>query len=425
MDLQADQDFRPQQSALSTQILTRQITLIVVGSLLLWIGYRINQAGAITINHENMYLSFAAYFTGFLMFGLSINVNWAGSRWASVGGGLALAFALVAAFYVQVTVANPNYGTDALALSHVAAEHLLQGENPYTLTGDLKGFVEPHGLAESFLTQTLDGGYIDRVVSYPSLHIVGFIPSLILGVDDLRWTILAFELASLMLLWTVAPWPLKILVLVPVLPNMDLFLYFTSGSVTDWLWVLPILGMTVMLGKGRNVPAALLYGVAISVKQQPWFFAPFLAVWVWHTWPGTPSEKFRALLVFGESTAAVFLIVNVPFILWDPGAWVSGVLYPLQEAMIPHGQGLSLVTQLGIVSLTKQWYLALSISLIGFLTLLYYLHFSSIKWGLYLFPMFVLFVGFRAYQSYMVYLVVVLVMALVVEWNEQHKETYT
>ncbi len=155
--------------AVDTQTV-RQMVLAVVGSFLLWVGHLISNAGALAVHHENLYLSFSVYASAFVLFLVAANRRWATSRWASAWGGAAVALALVSAFYVQVTVVNPNYGTDALALSHVAAEHLLRGDNPYALSGELKDLVEPYGVPEPFLTQTLQGGYIERVVSYPPLQ---------------------------------------------------------------------------------------------------------------------------------------------------------------------------------------------------------------------------------------------------------------
>jgi hypothetical protein len=81
-------------------------------------------------------------------------------------------------------------------------------------------------------------------------------------------------------------------------------------------------------------------GLACTVKQTPWFVAAFLLVGVaaaaaerGDRWP-VVAARYVGVAV------ATFLVVNVPFIVLDPVAWLRSVLLPLVDATVPDGQGV-------------------------------------------------------------------------------------
>ena len=100
--------------------------------------------------------------------------------------------------------------------------------------------------------------------------------------------------------------------------------------------------------------SALAYGVAAATKQLAWFFAPFylIAVVTTHGW----REGLRR----AATSAAVFLVANLPFILAHPRDWVEGVTTPLSDPMFPRGAGLIFLgTNGGLPLLPSNAYLAL------------------------------------------------------------------
>jgi uncharacterized membrane protein len=400
---------------LNAEMAPRRLTFVAIGSALFWLGLQIQGFGDLASNPQSVFISFAVYGSAFTALLVAVNDRWAASKWASVMGAAMVSVTLIAAVFVQITVSQPNYGTDALALSHVAAQLVIDGENPYAATIDLNELEGNFKVPVPNITQKLDGEYITRVTSYPALHILVFVPSLLLGIDDLRFTVLLFEIGAMLLIWAFAPWSLKTLALIPLLANADLFLYFTGGSVTDWIWVLPLLGMTIALARGRSLWAAVLYGVATAIKQQPWVLAPFLGVWIWRSTNGSPTARARQVVGFGGIVFGVFASINLPFVVWGFHDWVTGMLLPVVQDLIPHGQGLSLLTQIGIAPLDKSWYFQISSLVLAYLTAIYYLFFERIRWALFLFPILFLWLGARAYQSYWIYFIPLLILALMID----------
>jgi uncharacterized membrane protein len=98
------------------------------------------------------------------------------------------------------------------------------------------------------------------------------------------------------------------------------------------------------------VAAAGVLGVACAMKQQPMFILPFLAIWLWQE--RDSLEQFTSIAV--KSIAAgggAFFLLNLPFILADPGAWLASVFTPLGGGEAPLrsvGVGLAAFQQAGL-----------------------------------------------------------------------------
>ena len=89
-----------------------------------------------------------------------------------------------------------------------------------------------------------------------------------------------------------------------------------------------------------SAPAAL--GMAAAAHQLVWFVAPFLlrGVWLIRRGTTTPRRANAIVLRYAAVAGAVFVLLNVLFRLREPQAWLRGVLEPLAEAAVPHGQCL-------------------------------------------------------------------------------------
>jgi uncharacterized membrane protein len=275
--------------------------------------------------------------------------------------------------YLQVTL-QPAYGTDSIAFGQYAAQLVLHGVNPYvtSMAPSLQQFLVP----SIYHTYLLDGTPVDSV-SYPSLAFLLYVPSLLLGVhmQAAVFTNVLFWVAAFVLLWRLLPrelgWTAGILM------SFITYASFVVGGVTDALF-LPFVFVALWRwdrygdpgerGLARWIgPVAL--GLAMAVKQGPWFLLPFLLLGIAHEsrargrgWLWQPA---RYLTV----TGAVFLTVNGPFIAADPVAWARAVAVPLISPMVASGQGLvnlSLFQQLGGILLFYK--LAGAVALVGVLT---------------------------------------------------------
>ncbi len=237
------------------------------------------------------------------------------------------------------------YTTDSAAFNQVAAHLLVHGKNPYT-----HSMAPAAGLLNSpdrFWTYLVNGSYVLHV-SYPAGSFLLEAPLMALGFrhEVTDWLDLAAWLVTGVLLFVMMPVSLRWLAALILLTSVYVGM-FTNGG-TDVLF-LPFLVLAVWrwdrfaTGRGAGLAGWLgpvCLGLACSIKQTPWFCVPFLVV-------GVALEARRSGRGIGIGTGArylaivvaVFVAVNLPFIVWSPGAWARGIVLPLTKGLVADGQG--------------------------------------------------------------------------------------
>jgi uncharacterized membrane protein len=245
---------------------------------------------------------------------------------------------------LQVVRVSPGYGTDALAFNEYAARQLLEGTNPYAVS--MAPSLDLFQVPPDFSTFRLDGSAVEAL-SYPAGSVLAYVPPLALGMGFHAGTLvnLICWVASAVLLWRLLPATLRWLA--PVLMGLSVYTEYVLGGVTDTVW-LPFVLLAVYKWDRFADPTAgwvrwvspLALGTAMSVKQTPWFLLPFLVVALALEARARGLRPWRAPVGYVAVALAVFLAVNLPFIVWDPGAWFAGAALPLIESTVPDGQGL-------------------------------------------------------------------------------------
>jgi hypothetical protein len=91
-----------------------------------------------------------------------------------------------------------------------------------------------------------------------------------------------------------------------------------------------------------DVVRAVCLGAACSAQQLPWFLTPFLLAGLFLVRRGhLPLGRSLTIVArFAGIAAATFIAINAYFIAQSRGAWLSGLLMPLRQHAVPHGQGL-------------------------------------------------------------------------------------
>ncbi len=402
------------------QELILRVGFIATGVVLLSLAFQSWQ-GRLDAHHLLVWLVLLEYALAFGMLAAGVS-SFGRMRQLVPLMGLSLLFAFVVWAYVTIQINQRFYGTDNIAFAHVAAERLMHGQNPYAANGRavVEAAAKRFGLPSTFVTSTTDGQPLEHLMSWPAGSVLALVPALAIGVGDVRWVVVIFEIATFALLWSRAPATLRPLVAVPLLLDPDLALHFTGGGVMDYLWVAPMLASAIALYRRRYGWAALLYGLAASVKQQPWLLAPFLLVWVWNARRDEP--RLRQAYAVGEFAAVAsigFLALNLPFMVWDLRAWLAGVLLPFHEQLIPFGSGISLITQTGLADLPKDFYSVSTFGVWAVLLLVYTLQFRSLKHTLWIAPAIIMWFSYRSLQNYFIYWTPLLLVALMEWWDEQ------
>ena len=327
----------------------------------------------------------------------------------------ALLFVTAFSIYVVAEVQYRGvYRTDSMAFTHYASQlWIFPSWNPYG--SDLQKALEMFSVDIDYVTLKPDGDFITNL-NYPALHLLFFTPFVFLGLQDMRWVTFAFEVAAILILYYWSPEETRPLVLIPFFAGADLSINFTAGCLGDILWVLPL--MITALYIESPLISGLSYGLASAVKQEPWILLPFLLTWTWKSTRDTQTKKFRTTGIFLAAAATAFLVPNVPFIIKNPNAWLSDVTTPLSGDLIVVSQGISTLSQTGLLPLSRSFYFTLAASVFLFLLINYSLHFEELKNTLWAFPAVIMWFTPRGLQNYFIYMIPLCLAASVKLYKE-------
>lgn len=330
---------------------------------------------------------------------------------------LPLMLATLTSLYVVATISYRGaYRTDALAFSHYAAILFVnQGANPYTQS--MAKALDLFAVQPSDLTPLTSGTYL-MTFQYPALLFLVFVPFVWLGLRDMRWVLVLFEVAVILTLYIKGPRKLRPMLILPLFAGSDLMINFTAASVSDALWVLPLLFAAFYLE--RPIASGFFYGLACAMKQTPWFLAPFLLVYLIRTEDGKNlRERLLRTTKFAATTIAVFLAVNLPFMLANSAAWFRNVLTPMTEDLVIHSQGFSSLTEVGVLSVGRIFYTVVFASVFVVLIVNYYVYFDKLRYVLWIFPGIILWFSYRALTNYIIYWTPLMLVSLILWYKAE------
>ncbi len=295
--------------------------------------------------------------------------------------GLAIGSALVSVAAPQIVNVHSRiyYKTDSAALDHVAARVLAHGHNPYTTS--LASASVLLKTPSSFWTYTITGGHVAGV-SYPAGSFLAYVPAFALGFhhEVVDWMDLYAWLASALLLFFLVPLFLRWLAVLITLTGI--FTGIFAGGGTEAIFI-PFAMLAVWhwdrYGKGKQAGIArwvgpIALGLACSIKQTPWFCVPFLVIGIYIETRRSGRSPIPVVVRYLSVVLAVFVAVNLPFVIWSPSAWWHGTLTPLVQPLVADGQGLISIALHGLtggVDLTLLMYasaLAYVAILVAFVT---------------------------------------------------------
>ncbi len=251
------------------------------------------------------------------------------------------------------------YENDVLSFTHVNAELVLAGRDPYTSDtafalalrefpdalptplreGILGGSYEPpsykdvKALRNLYLNSPLaTRGALDprTLHSYPALSFLLYVPVLWVG------------LPNILLLNVVICWGLLVWLAWQAPPPWRLAALFVAGANLAIVYSLPVdtevVCITLVLAawhvRERKWLGPVLLGLACAFKQYCWLFLPLflLEIWLTHGW--------RAVVRWAIVALAAFLMPNIPYVVENPSAWLHSIFLPVTLPLFPQGIGI-------------------------------------------------------------------------------------
>jgi len=235
-----------------------------------------------------------------------------------------LLLACFAVMGIAVIRASPRPWTDVWVIQQGAAEALLHGSNPYSVTyPDIYGSLSKQWYASELLVS-------GRVAAfpYPPLSVLLELPSFALF-GDVRYAMLASMLA--------AAWLLARLGVAGELAGLFVLFQPRTLFVLEQSWTEPFVLALFALALLASIRfrSAALAGIAIGLVAASKQYSPFLVVPLAF---GLPGEMRRKALLWATAVAAAVLL---PFALWDFQGFVRGVLrMQLVQPFRPDGLSL-------------------------------------------------------------------------------------
>jgi hypothetical protein len=267
-----------------------------------------------------------------------------------------------------------QYHNDAIAYIHLDADLVRQGINPYTddvafwqaarrwpLTGatPLLGSVafgsdplhypstkeQEAVLAQDLTTEHANGAFDPQTAhNYPAGIIWLALPFVWIGLPSVIWLNLLALAALAALVLARAPAEQRAAALVALAACPVLWLY-TLLENFDVVCLACVLAAWALADHPRR--SAIVLGLACAVKQIAWFFIPFYLVGI------ARRQGWAAAARRGAWSAASFVVLNMPFLIASPGAWLRGLLVPQADPLFPIGYGLISLGLSGVVPLVS------------------------------------------------------------------------
>lgn len=291
-----------------------------------------------------------------------------------------VSLALIVLAMGQWLAAPPAYSNDGTSLDTNAAQLLLNGENPYT-SSSILDVAHHFNIQPTWTTPLRAGQFAGRLdypssidflsafdtalkanrapefesrVSYPALAFLTLVPLVFFKVANVLPFYVLVYLILVWVAWKVVRNELRPWLLLLALANVPMLSSAIGGNV-DIIYILLL--VLAWLLREKRWSSALFLGLALASKQIAWFFVPFYVILIWRE--QNRREACLRLVIAGS----LALVINLPFIIWNPGAWLAGVLAPMADPMFPLGVGLVNLSSYHLLPYLPSWvYLSLEAS---------------------------------------------------------------
>jgi hypothetical protein len=233
--------------------------------------------------------------------------------------------------------------SDESALTTQAARELVHGNTVYDHPWPWL-FERHNGIA---YTPTVDGGY-DFTYGYPPLTLMLTAPLLWLGHGALPETLVTTSalVAGTTAMWKMLPTPWRSAATMVCLGFGMLTNYGRLGypAILALAFLIPVVVRWTRMGTGgwADWARAACLGAACASHQLPWFLTPFLlaGVYTMRRADMGPRAAAAAVVRIAGTAVGTWLLINAYFIVTEPRNWVAGIMLPLTQGAIIHGQGL-------------------------------------------------------------------------------------
>ena len=292
---------------------------------------------------------------------------------------------------------SSSYPTDEVLINMFSAHLFLLGKNPYLASNTANAFSYygfSSGFTLSFATPKLTGGFVSTL-SYPALSFLYFLPAVIFNINGPLWTMPAYILPAAAIALSYRRTRLLGFIAILFLLLDPQYFYQIRMGYIDVLWV--GFSMLSIYSYKRPWLSGILFGIALAVKQDPVFLAPFLVVFIWKEQSGAKALRWVAAAAFA------FLIINAYFIALGPSLFISSLIGPESSGLLGIGFGPSQLSFLGYFPMSPTFYTLLEMSVFLILFGLYAFKYNRLRYAFIAFPILIYLFNYRLLLEYIMF----------------------
>jgi len=345
----------------------------------------------------------------------------------TIGYGIVASLTLLVIAMLAVSGSSwiTKLGSDVLAFTSYSAELVVEGQNPFAMS--MAPSLELPGAPEAATYRT-DGSIVTQW-SYPAGTLIPYGAQYALvgrtAVGIRLTSIIGVGILAALLVHAV---PAVYAPAAPLSLVAGQNLWFgAAGGLNDMWWVLFAAGALLLWARDKRLLAAGTLGVACAMKQQPWVILPFLAVWV-----ARESDSIMAFVRTGGSYIAAglasFGLINLPWILQNPQAWLTSVLVPLgaggDAPLLSRGVGIAALNYADAGTIPHGAFFGIIAIVVATLMAAYWRWFETVKWAAWVAPMVVFYWTPRSLPSYFYWVVPLALLAVLASHGQLRGQTY-
>lgn len=326
--------------------------------------------------------------------------------WMPLGIILLASSMSVLTYTLNVTPATSST-SDNFKIGRTAVELLEDGQNPYNFdyTDAFRVQRELNG-ATYFLDAT-----IQHRVTYPALPMLTFYILERVGLSNPILLGVVSQWALYIILFVAAPKSLRPIILLPLVALSEMVSLPLFG-LQDVVWSMLLVAMLAIWSRNRIV-RAILFGLASTFRQQPWFIGPFLLFLIWHEDENmTTQARVMRIVQFLVISIGVFVLINLPFAIANPTEWLLSAFEPSYARFNPDGVGFNLLYRFGLLPLPRNFFSVLQFSTYFALLITFLRHPKRIGQGFWIFPAVFFWLYYRSLASYWYYWLPPMLLAL-------------
>lgn len=225
-------------------------------------------------------------------------------------------------------VSRPYFIHDGALQNEAAFDATIRGDNPYAITYQ-QTFPEGNWqfihVGDLFVINPAITHYIYLPATFLVDGVVGKAEQALFGFRDSRMLFFMCHVLVLFGLFRMVPnsSPYRNALLFAYGLN-PFTLHFLAEGRNDILVFLVLCATFFLLAKKRFIVAGLCFGVACSLKQFAWLFAPALAVYF--VYAHFLKGGFRRVVYFTAPALGIFLGFMLPFLLWDSASFIDDII---------------------------------------------------------------------------------------------------